>query len=46
MWRLIAIVAALGFLIALLFTDLDNIQRLLLTGVIWATAIANWGRVD
>lgn len=44
MGRLLAMIAAFGFLIWLLFTDLDNTQRWLLTGVIWMSAIANWDR--
>ena len=44
MWRLIFAVTTFGFLIALLFTDLDNGQQWLLTGMIWASVIANWDR--
>lgn len=41
-WRIVALVVSLGLLICLLLTDLDNTQRLLLTGMIWATVAANW----
>jgi len=44
MWRILAAVVAIGFLIALLFTDLSNGQRWLLAGLIWATTFANWER--
>lgn len=44
MWRILALLAALGFLVALLFTDMDNTQRWLLTGMIWSMVAANWSR--
>jgi len=44
MWRILAAVVAIGLLIALLFTDLNNGQRWLLAGFIWATTFANWER--
>jgi hypothetical protein len=44
MWRILAAVISFGFLIALLFTDLDNGQRWLLAGMIWATVAATLDR--
>ena len=42
--QVIAMVCAMACLIWLIFTDLDNVQRFLLSGVTCFTAIATWDR--
>ncbi len=44
MVRIIFMIFSFACLIVLLCTDLDNMQRWLLTGVIVGAAVANWDR--
>ena len=40
--RILAMIGAFACLIALLFSDLDSMQRFLLAGVTCFTAVAKW----